>query len=294
MWINKLCWKTKLPSPSIIRPRSKREPEHGGHKKCFPMKIPFHDFSFVLSVKKGSGASVSLSRGSISFGTSIKRRLVVLFFPSLLDGTSQYFPSLPRHSWATSHIGIRQNVKNDVIKKLSCRLFYCIIPQWKWLNISSDLINSSPQVSAITSFYGEVFPYRMFGWRSGAWWRWTTMANFSLQDQNKAVLNPRGAWKCCFLAVFSANWQPWWKFLSEARRIYLSLWCKILLLFFFASDEWMKKFPFVQTKFPIETACDSSTNFPQFKWQNRERWGKLICGLVYFLLLYFGDSSAGS
>lgn len=44
-----------------------------------------------------------------------------------------------------SIVGFRQNMKNDVIKKnslsLSAGLFYCIIPQSKWLNIS-DLINS--------------------------------------------------------------------------------------------------------------------------------------------------------
>lgn len=81
--------------------------------------------------------------------------------------------------------------------------------------------------------------YQLLRWSICAsvkrWRRWKARGNEKLfpSNRNKAVLNPRGAWKCCFAAASSIDSRDENSFSPSAMRwIYLSLWCKMLLFFF--------------------------------------------------------------
>lgn len=96
------CLQGSLANQQIRLPSPRASPRD---KKCFPIKIPF---SFVYPRKKG--INVEHPPGSISLETRIKWLVV-----SLPRWCRPYCSATP----APVHIGIRQNVKNDVIKKLS-------------------------------------------------------------------------------------------------------------------------------------------------------------------------------
>lgn len=135
------------------------------------------------------------------------------------------------------------------------------------------------------------------------WVKWWKKLDFAF-NQNKAVLNPRGAWKCCFLSALFFRLTVLMKIPSRSRhkqptrrRIYLFCGVKCCFSFHQMNEILWKKWYEKKKSFSCfadkilnwnEMKCYHARFFSRSRFSGRfwiggsEAEEKLICGLVYF------------